>query len=143
MKLVTYSHEGRTLTGMWFEDRVLDLAAAGRRMNEAADMSSMLAVVRGGEASLAALQRMESRRDEFTDAWLQADLVQGYGDDSAELQTTNGGTPTINLVVPVRYTHAHNGIVNRGDFDQMVELVVALLMKLDRATVDGLRDFTP
>ena len=58
--------------------------------------------------------------------------MQGYGDDSAEMQTTNGGTPTINLVVPVRYTHAHNGIVNRGDFDQMVDLVVALLMKLDQ-----------
>jgi 2-keto-4-pentenoate hydratase/2-oxohepta-3-ene-1,7-dioic acid hydratase in catechol pathway len=76
MKLVTCTHEGRTLTGMWIEDRVLDLAAAGRRMNEAADMSSMLAIVRGGEASLAALQRMESRREEFTDAWLEAGLVR-------------------------------------------------------------------
>ena len=74
---------------------------------------------------------------------LQADLVQGYGDDSAEMQMNNGGTPTINLVVPVRYTHAHNGIVNRGDFDQMVDLVVDLLLKLDRKTVDALRDFTP
>ena len=74
---------------------------------------------------------------------LQADLVQGYGDDSAEMQTTNGGVPTINLVVPVRYTHAHNGIVNRGDFDQMVDLVVALLVQLDQKTVDELRDFTP
>ena len=76
MKLVTCIHEGRTLTGMWFDDRVLDLAAAGRRMNEAADMSSMLAIIRGGEASLAALQRMDSRRDEFTDAWLDASLVR-------------------------------------------------------------------
>ena len=74
---------------------------------------------------------------------LQADLVQGYGDDSAEMQMTNGGTPTINLVVPVRYTHSHNGIVNRQDFDQMVDLLVAMLMKLDRKTVDGLRDFAP
>jgi 2-keto-4-pentenoate hydratase/2-oxohepta-3-ene-1,7-dioic acid hydratase in catechol pathway len=61
---------------MWFEDRVLDLAAAGRRMNEAADMGSLLAIVRGGEASLAALQRMESRRDEFTDAWLETERVR-------------------------------------------------------------------
>jgi 2-keto-4-pentenoate hydratase/2-oxohepta-3-ene-1,7-dioic acid hydratase in catechol pathway len=76
MKLVTCTLEGRTLTGMWIDDRVLDLAAAGRRMNEAADMSSMLAIVRGGEASLAALQRMESRREEFTDAWLEAGLVR-------------------------------------------------------------------
>ena len=74
---------------------------------------------------------------------LQADLVQGYGDDSAEMQTMNGGAPTINLVVPVRYTHSHNGIVNRGDFDQMVDLVVAMLMKMDAATVAALRDFAP
>ena len=74
---------------------------------------------------------------------LQTDLVQGYGDDSAEMQMNNGGTPTVNLVVPVRYTHSHNGIVNRGDFDGMVDLVVALLMQMDQKTVDGLRDFTP
>jgi endoglucanase len=74
---------------------------------------------------------------------LQLDLVQGYGDDSAEMQSFAGGAPTVNLVVPARYTHAHNGIVNRRDFDQMVELVVALLQRLDAATVARLRDFTP
>ena len=74
---------------------------------------------------------------------LQADLVQGYGDDSAEMQTIAGGAPTINLVVPVRFTHSHNGIVNRGDFDKTVDLVVAMLMKLDAAAVAELRDFTP
>jgi putative aminopeptidase FrvX len=74
---------------------------------------------------------------------LQADLVQGYGDDSAEMQMTNGGTPTINLVVPVRYTHSHNGIVNRQDFDQMVDLLVGMLVAMDVKTVEGLRDFAP
>jgi endoglucanase len=74
---------------------------------------------------------------------LQLDLVQGYGDDSAELQRSNGGVPTINMVVPVRYTHSHNGVMNRRDFDQMVELLVAVLQKLDAATVAKIRDFTP
>src|SRR5258708_8255572 len=31
----------------------------------------------------------------------QYDLVTGYGDDSAEIQKSNGGVPTVNLVVPV------------------------------------------
>ncbi len=74
---------------------------------------------------------------------LQLDLVQGYGDDSAEMQTASGGAPTVNLVVPVRYTHAHNGIVNRKDFDRMVDLVVDLLVRMDAKTVEGLRDFAP
>jgi len=74
---------------------------------------------------------------------LQTDLIQGYGDDSAEMQKSNGGAPTVNMVVPVRYTHSHNGIMNRGDFDKMVDLLVAVLQKLDAKTVANLRDFTP
>jgi endoglucanase len=74
---------------------------------------------------------------------LQRDLVQGYGDDSAEIQKSNGGVPTVNLVVPARYTHAHNGIIDRADFDGMVDLVVALIKRLDAPTVARLRDFTP
>jgi len=74
---------------------------------------------------------------------LQFDLVQGYGDDSAEIQKSNGGVPTVCLLVPVRYTHAHNGIMNRRDFDQTVDLLVALLQRLDTPTVQKLRDFAP
>lgn len=74
---------------------------------------------------------------------LQTDLVQGYGDDSAEIQRSNGGVPTINMVVPIRYTHSHNGIMNRRDFDRMVDLLVAVLQKLDATAVARLRDFTP
>jgi len=73
---------------------------------------------------------------------LQPDLIQGYGDDSAEIQKSSGGVPTVNLVVPVRFTHSHNGIIDRRDFDRMVELVVALLKRLDAATVARLRDFS-
>ena len=74
---------------------------------------------------------------------LQSDLVQGYGDDSAEIQTVGGGAPTVNLVVPARYTHVHNGIINRRDFDGMVDLVVALIQRLDATTVARLKDFAP
>jgi endoglucanase len=74
---------------------------------------------------------------------LQVDLVNGYGDDSAEIQKSNGGVPTVNLVVPTRYTHAHNGIINRRDFDHMVDLLVAMLQRLDAQTVQQLRSFEP
>jgi endoglucanase len=74
---------------------------------------------------------------------LQFDVAQGYGDDSAEIQKSNGGVPTVNLVVPVRYTHAHNGVMNRDDFDHLVDIVVALIQRLDAPTVAKLRDFTP
>lgn len=73
----------------------------------------------------------------------QQDLVSGYGDDSAEIQKSNGGVPTVNLIVPVRYTHAHNGIMNRKDFDQLVQLLVHVLGQLDQKAVQQIRDFTP
>ena len=77
MKLVTYAHEGRNLAGLWSDERgVLDLAAAGRRMNEAADLSSMLAIIRGGEATLAALQRIGERSAEVAEAWIEAARVR-------------------------------------------------------------------
>jgi endoglucanase len=74
---------------------------------------------------------------------LQDEFVVGYGDDAAEIQKSNGGAPTITLVVPVRYTHVHNGIINRQDYDRTVELLVAIIQHLDAATVKQLRDFSP
>ena len=74
---------------------------------------------------------------------LQLDLVQGYGDESAEIQESGTGAPSLNIVVPVRYTHSHNGIVNRKDFDRTVDLMVDLLQHLDAKTVATIRDFTP
>jgi endoglucanase len=74
---------------------------------------------------------------------LQFDLVQGYGDDSSEIQKAGGGVPTVNIGIPVRYTHAHNGVMDRADFDRTVDLVVALIKHLDGATVARLRDFAP
>jgi putative aminopeptidase FrvX len=74
---------------------------------------------------------------------LQYDLITGYGDDSASIQKSNGGVPTVNLTIPTRYTHSHNGIINRGDFDRTVDLVTALLQHLDAAEVAKLRSFAP
>jgi endoglucanase len=74
---------------------------------------------------------------------VQLDLVQGYGDDSAEIQKTGGGAPTVNIGVPVRYMHVHTGVIDRKDFDATVDLVVDMIKKLDAAEVSRLRDFTP
>jgi 2-keto-4-pentenoate hydratase/2-oxohepta-3-ene-1,7-dioic acid hydratase in catechol pathway len=77
MKLVSYAQDGRNFTGLWSDTRgVLDLAAAGRRMNEAADLSSMLAIIRGGDATLAALERIEERGAEVAEAWVEPQRVR-------------------------------------------------------------------
>lgn len=65
------------------------------------------------------------------------------GRNPEETEAVLGGAPTVNLIVPARYTHAHNGVIDRADFDRTVDLVVALIKRLDAATVARLRDFTP
>jgi endoglucanase len=74
---------------------------------------------------------------------LQYDLIVGYGEDGASIQKSNGGVPVINLVVPTRYTHAHNGIINRSDFDRTVDLLTAVVEKLDANEISRLRSFAP
>ena len=75
MKLVTYLKDGRTLTGALLDGGVLELASAGRRLNEAADLSTMLAIIRGGEPTLATLQRVLARHAELADCCVAADQV--------------------------------------------------------------------
>jgi len=43
--------------------------------------------------------------------------------------------------MPTRYLHSHNGVISREDFDRAVELVVALVRRLDADTVERIRTF--
>ncbi len=72
---------------------------------------------------------------------LQADVLTGYGEDGAEIQRFDSGRPSVNITVPTRYLHSHTGIIQRSDFDQAVDLLVAVLRRLDQATVNELASF--
>lgn len=72
---------------------------------------------------------------------LQADVLTGYGEDGAEIQRYDTGRPSANMTVPTRYLHAHTGIIQRSDFDQAVELLIQVLMRLDAETVAELASF--
>ena len=72
---------------------------------------------------------------------LQADILTGYGEDGAEIQRSRTGTPTVNIAIPTRYLHSHNGIINRSDFDSAVRLVTAVVHSLDSDVCDSLTSF--
>jgi 2-keto-4-pentenoate hydratase/2-oxohepta-3-ene-1,7-dioic acid hydratase in catechol pathway len=76
MKLVSVGKAGRVFAGLWLESKVLDLAAAARAAGESGDFGSVLAILRGGEATLAALRRIEARAAEFHAALLPAGELQ-------------------------------------------------------------------
>jgi endoglucanase len=72
---------------------------------------------------------------------LQADVLTGYGEDGAAIQRFESGRPSVNITVPTRYLHAHTGIIQRSDFDQAVELLIQVLRRLDKGTVEEIASF--
>src|SRR6266403_5120767 len=72
---------------------------------------------------------------------LQFDFVPGFGDDAGAIKLNNGGVPVTTVLVPARSTHAHNGIIDRADFDRAVDLMVALIQSLDAVTVARIKSF--
>jgi endoglucanase len=72
---------------------------------------------------------------------LQFNVLTGYGEDGSAIQRTRAGTPTVNITVPARYLHSHNGILSRSDYLHAVDLVTALVGRLDETTVADLTDF--
>lgn len=72
---------------------------------------------------------------------VQFNVLSGYGQDGAATQRSRGGAPAINIAVPTRYLHSHNGVVARADIDATIRLVTEVVRRLDGAAVAALRDF--
>ncbi|MDA2938024.1 M42 family metallopeptidase [Acidobacteria bacterium AH-259-A15] len=71
----------------------------------------------------------------------QFEVLRGYGEDGSQIQRYKQGIPSVNLTVPTRYLHSHNGILSRRDFDWTVDLVVKLILSLDSNRVQQLQTF--
>jgi putative aminopeptidase FrvX len=69
---------------------------------------------------------------------LQFESVERGGTDAGRIHLTGQGVPSISMGVPARYIHSHVSIISRKDFEMCVKLLVALVKRLDRRTVDGL-----
>ena len=72
---------------------------------------------------------------------LQFNVLSGYGEDGAEIQKAHGGLPTINITVPARYLHSHNSLINIKDFELAVDLVTAVILRLDEKETSKISTF--
>lgn len=68
---------------------------------------------------------------------IRADRIRG-GTDGAAIHLHGSGVPAVVLSLPVRYVHSHGGIMHRGDFDAAVDLLTALIRRLDGKAVRGM-----
>lgn len=76
MKFITFRYQDQVLCGLVNTDRVLNLAAAAKVAGEKVDVSSMLAIIRGGEPTLDACKRLEANAGERSEAFIPLAQVQ-------------------------------------------------------------------
>ena len=65
------------------------------------------------------------------------------GTDAASFQCADNGCPVVVLGVPARYIHTHNTMIDIRDYMAALELVHAMVERLDAQTVAGFTDFLP
>lgn len=70
-------------------------------------------------------------------------LEEGGGTDAGPIHKWHLGVPTLDLVIPQRYYHSANGIIHRDDFDSAVQLLTAVIQRLDSRRLESLRFHTP
>lgn len=66
---------------------------------------------------------------------MQFSAYIGAGADGGAVHIHRSGVPTVVLGIPVRHVHSSAGIMHRDDYDRMLQLVTALIGKLDAKTV--------
>ena len=66
----------------------------------------------------------------------QYEAIAGGGTDAGSIHLTANGVPSLAIGVATRYIHSHAGILHRDDYENAVKLIVEVIKKLDRKTVD-------
>lgn len=66
----------------------------------------------------------------------QFGVIAGGGTDAGAIHISNNGVPSLAICIPTRYIHSHAGILHRDDYENTVKLLVEVIKKLDRETVN-------
>ncbi|UCE98186.1 MAG: M42 family metallopeptidase [Dehalococcoidia bacterium] len=66
---------------------------------------------------------------------LQLSAQEGGSTDGGPIHLHKIGVPTVVISVPTRHIHSHGAIIHRQDFDRTVDLVTAIVKRLDSKTV--------
>lgn len=69
---------------------------------------------------------------------LQYEWIARGATDASHIHLFDKGVPAISLGVPARYIHSHTSIIHQDDVERLIHLLVAVIHRLDRETVDRL-----
>jgi len=68
----------------------------------------------------------------------QETYISGGRTDAGHMHLAHRGAASISICIPTRYMHSHTSIVHYDDYENTIKLVLALVKRLDRKTVDQL-----
>jgi putative aminopeptidase FrvX len=66
----------------------------------------------------------------------QYENIPGGGTDAGSIHITAGGVPALAITIATRYIHSHAAMLHRDDYENTVKLIVEVIKRLDRDTVD-------
>ncbi|XJZ26429.1 M42 family metallopeptidase [Bacillota bacterium Lsc_1132] len=66
----------------------------------------------------------------------QFDAIAGGGTDAGSIHLTHNGVPALAITIATRYIHSHAAMLHRDDYENAVKLIVEVIKRLDRETVD-------
>ncbi|MBB4824183.1 endoglucanase [Sporosarcina luteola] len=66
----------------------------------------------------------------------QFEALAGGGTDAGSIHLSGNGVPSIAICVATRYIHSHAAMLHRDDYENAVKLIVEVIKKLDRETVN-------
>lgn len=69
----------------------------------------------------------------------QFDSLAGGGQDAGRIHLTGNGVPSMALMVSTRYIHSHAAILHRDDFEHTVQLLVHVIKKIDKKTLEKIK----
>ncbi|NHK31695.1 MAG: M42 family metallopeptidase [Asgard group archaeon] len=68
---------------------------------------------------------------------LQLGIIARGGTDAGVIHITGIGCPSVCLGIATRHIHSHNGILDLNDVEQCITLIVELIKRLDKETIDS------
>ncbi len=71
---------------------------------------------------------------------VQVSFVEAGGTDAGAIHLHGIGVPTTVIGIAARHIHSHSSIIHSEDYENGVKLLVALIRRLDAATVAGLTE---
>ncbi|MEX2105061.1 MAG: peptidase M28, partial [Bacilli bacterium] len=71
----------------------------------------------------------------------QYEVIPGGGTDAGRFHIHGNGVPSIFIGAPSRYIHSAASIIHQDDIDNAVNLLTAVIKRLDRTTVNTLTTY--